>query len=79
MPFIPPFATPPPGTQTLPCARCGHVSTYHHGPTAHHVNGCCRFRLTWRHLWRRCPCEGYAPPGALPEPANREPRQQTTA
>jgi hypothetical protein len=60
MPFLPPFTTPPPTSlQAQTCVRCGHAPTYHRAPAS------CRVRLTWRHLWRRCSCEGYAPPGSV--------------
>ena len=62
MPFLPPFTTPPPrGLSTQTCVRCGHASKYHHASPS------CSFHLTWRHLWRRCPCGGFVQPGASPE------------
>jgi hypothetical protein len=59
MPFLPPFSTPAPtsvGAQA--CVRCGHGTQYHRASTS------CRFRQTWRHLWRRCPCTGLVQPGS---------------
>ena len=29
------------------------------------------FRLTWRHLWRRCPCEDYVPPATPGSPTRQ--------
>jgi hypothetical protein len=42
------------------CTRCGHAVAFHHKPHA------CTYRLNITHLWHRCPCEGYLPPGISP-------------
>jgi len=46
------------------CSRCGHADAFHTAPNA------CTFRLNLLHLWQKCPCQGYVPPGVLPETAD---------
>jgi hypothetical protein len=63
---LPPFATPPPRSSAgQTCVRCGHAGKYHRAPAS------CSFHLTWRQLWKRCPCGGYLPPGALSKTADQ--------
>lgn len=81
MPFMPPL-TPPPKSATefaRSCARCGHIATYHRKPVSHHPQARCKFRQTWRHLWSRCPCQGYVPPGLPPETVDNELRRRASA
>jgi hypothetical protein len=51
----------------IACARCGHADTFH---TAPHL---CTWRQNLLHLWRRCPCQGYVPPGVLSGPDGEHP------
>jgi DUF1707 SHOCT-like domain len=43
------------------CVRCAHTAASHPAPTS------CAVRLGSLTLWRRCPCEGYVPPGLSPD------------
>ena len=49
------------------CTRCGHADTFH---TLPHT---CTWRTNLLNLWRRCPCEGYVPPGISPGMADQDP------
>ncbi len=51
----------------IACVRCGHADTFHTKPHT------CTWRMNLLHLWRRCPCEGYVPPGVLSETADQDP------
>ena len=51
----------------IACVRCGHGDTFHTKPHT------CTWRMNVLHLWRRCPCAGYVPPGVKLRTADQNP------
>jgi hypothetical protein len=72
------MSLPPQSPAVMPpqdaCVRCGHTRAYHGGQLAS-----CTRRMGLLHLWRRCPCEAYVPPGVSPETADQDPNLRFTA
>jgi hypothetical protein len=46
------------------CVRCAHTAA------SHRMRASCAVRPGSLKLWRRCPCEGYVPPGLSPQTAD---------
>lgn len=54
------------------CVRCGHTAG------SHRADAGCQERLSLLHVWRRCPCERYVPPGASPGKTDQEAELRST-
>jgi hypothetical protein len=50
------------------CARCAHTAA------SHRARASCVIRAGSLKVWKRCPCEGYVPPGLSPD---RQPDRMT--